>query len=228
MYTFIIIAIICCHAFPSQIESLNETKFPDISFLKIIELCHFCVFYGRQWTSFIFPTMPFKPYKSYFLKACDCLYTLSTVISCWYRNCYEFQMKRNLSYYFVSGNEFKWKAVSAMEWFQRECHSILCTTPGWQWPHWCHPGLWRWSTNWSAQGHTCSFKSPFHGHIEEKQASTMWIPHPLIYMRGLKSDNVLAIMDFLYFGEANVFQENLDTFLSLAEELKLKGLSGDD
>ena len=47
-------------------------------------------------------------------------------------------------------------------------------------------------------------------------------------MRGLKSDNVLAIMDFLYFGEANVFQENLDTFLSLAEELKLKGLSGAD
>ena len=53
-------------------------------------------------------------------------------------------------------------------------------------------------------------------------------PHPLIYMRGLKSDDVLAIMDFLYFGEANVFQENLDNFLSLAEELKLKGLSGTD
>ena len=53
-------------------------------------------------------------------------------------------------------------------------------------------------------------------------------PHPLIYMRGLKSENVLAIMDFLYFGEANVFQENLDIFLSLAEELKLKGLTGTD
>ena len=49
-------------------------------------------------------------------------------------------------------------------------------------------------------------------------------PHPLIYMRGVKSENLLAIVDFLYCGEANVFQENLDSFLAIAEELKLKGL----
>ena len=51
-------------------------------------------------------------------------------------------------------------------------------------------------------------------------------PHPLIFMRGLKSEDLLAIVDFLYLGEANVFQENLDSFLALAEELKLKGLTG--
>ena len=51
-------------------------------------------------------------------------------------------------------------------------------------------------------------------------------PHPLIYMRGIKSENLLAIVDFLYCGEANVFQENLDSFLAIAEELKLKGLMG--
>ena len=50
--------------------------------------------------------------------------------------------------------------------------------------------------------------------------------HPLIYMRGLKSEDLLAIVDFLYCGEANVFQENLDSFLAIAEELKLKGLMG--
>ena len=33
------------------------------------------------------------------------------------------------------------------------------------------------------------------------------------------------MVDFLYHGEANVCQENLDSFLALAEELKLKGLS---
>ena len=49
-------------------------------------------------------------------------------------------------------------------------------------------------------------------------------PNPLIYMRGLKSDDLRAIVDFLYNGEANVFQENLDSFLALAEELRLKGL----
>ena len=50
--------------------------------------------------------------------------------------------------------------------------------------------------------------------------------HPLIYMRGMKSEDLIAIVDFLYYGEANVFQENLDSFLAIAEELKLKGLTG--
>ena len=53
-------------------------------------------------------------------------------------------------------------------------------------------------------------------------------PHPLIYMRGLKSEDMLAIIDFLYFGEANVIQENLDFFLALAKELRLKGLTETD
>ena len=51
-------------------------------------------------------------------------------------------------------------------------------------------------------------------------------PHPFIYMRGMKSENLIAIVDFLYCGEANVFQENLDPFLAIAEELKVKGLMG--
>ena len=37
---------------------------------------------------------------------------------------------------------------------------------------------------------------------------------------------MLAIVDFLYCGEANVYQENLDSFLAIAEELRLKGLMG--
>merc|ERR1712129_371537 len=53
-------------------------------------------------------------------------------------------------------------------------------------------------------------------------------PHPqtLIHMRGVKSADLIAIIDFLYQGEANVYQENLDSFLSLAEELKLEGMMG--
>ena len=51
-------------------------------------------------------------------------------------------------------------------------------------------------------------------------------PHPLIYMRGVKSGDLLAIVDFLYHGEANVFEENLDSFLAIAKELQLKGLMG--
>ena len=51
-------------------------------------------------------------------------------------------------------------------------------------------------------------------------------PHPLIYMRGMKSEDLKAIIDFLYCGEANVCQDNLDGFLAIAEELQLQGLTG--
>ena len=50
--------------------------------------------------------------------------------------------------------------------------------------------------------------------------------HPIIYMRGLKSEDLVAMIDFLYFGEANVFQQNLESFLDVAEEFQLKGLMG--
>ena len=45
-------------------------------------------------------------------------------------------------------------------------------------------------------------------------------------MRGVKSEDLQAILDFLYCGEANVFQESLESFLSITEELQLKGLMG--
>ena len=51
-------------------------------------------------------------------------------------------------------------------------------------------------------------------------------PHPLIYFKGFHSHDLESILDFLYFGEANVDQENLDSFLAVAEELKLEGLAG--
>ena len=64
--------------------------------------------------------------------------------------------------------------------------------------------------------------SPFFQTILQKNKHT----HPLIYMRGVRSDTLTALVDFLYYGEANVYQEDLDTFLAIAEELQLKGLQG--
>ena len=46
-------------------------------------------------------------------------------------------------------------------------------------------------------------------------------------MRGIKSTILVTIMDFLYQGEANVSQDDLDSFLTVAEELKLRGVAGD-
>ena len=45
-------------------------------------------------------------------------------------------------------------------------------------------------------------------------------------MRGTKSENLLAIIDFLYCGKANVDQKDLDSFLAIAEEIQLKGFMG--
>jgi len=53
-------------------------------------------------------------------------------------------------------------------------------------------------------------------------------PHPLIYMRGVKSEDLVALVDFLYFGEAEVFEDKVNSFLALAGELKLKGLTEND
>ena len=63
--------------------------------------------------------------------------------------------------------------------------------------------------------------SPFFENIFQRSKH----PHPLIYLRGFQSQDLVTILDFLYFGEANVFQENLDSFLEVADELKLKGLT---
>ena len=66
--------------------------------------------------------------------------------------------------------------------------------------------------------------SPFFQNLLRKNKH----PHPLIYMRGVKSEDLVAIVDFLYFGEANIYQASIDSFLAIAEELNLKGLNGKD
>ena len=50
--------------------------------------------------------------------------------------------------------------------------------------------------------------------------------HPIIYMRGLNKTNLMALLDFMYNGEANILQVDLGKFLELAVELQLKGLAG--
>ena len=47
---------------------------------------------------------------------------------------------------------------------------------------------------------------------------------PLVLIRGVTQVNLVAMVDFLYHGEVNILQENLEAFLELSEELQLKGL----
>ena len=48
--------------------------------------------------------------------------------------------------------------------------------------------------------------------------------HPMIFMRGVNAINLAAVVDFIYYGEVNIYQRDLDGFLALATDLKLKGL----
>ncbi|CAB4061264.1 unnamed protein product [Lepeophtheirus salmonis] len=48
----------------------------------------------------------------------------------------------------------------------------------------------------------------------------MGSPSPLIYLRGIGSSDLAAILDFMYNGEVNVAQEELNSFLSVAEDLR--------
>ena len=50
----------------------------------------------------------------------------------------------------------------------------------------------------------------------EKMLQKSKHPHPLIYLKGFQSKDFASILDFLYFGEANIYQENLDSFLAIA------------
>ena len=50
-------------------------------------------------------------------------------------------------------------------------------------------------------------------------------PIPLIYLRGVKFDDLVTVLDFIYKGETNITKNQLQQFLHLAEELKIKGLN---
>ena len=49
--------------------------------------------------------------------------------------------------------------------------------------------------------------------------------HPLLYLKGVEFSDLQAVLNFMYHGEVNVAQEELNSFLAVAEELKVKGLT---
>ena len=52
-------------------------------------------------------------------------------------------------------------------------------------------------------------------------------PHPLIYLSGINSRNLQFIIDYIYHGEVEIYQEHLDDFLDVAQKLKVAGLDSD-
>ena len=52
--------------------------------------------------------------------------------------------------------------------------------------------------------------------------------NPLLYLSGVSSVNLGFILDYIYYGEVNLFQEQLDSFLENAQKLEIEGLLGDN
>jgi len=52
--------------------------------------------------------------------------------------------------------------------------------------------------------------------------------HPLLYLKGVEFSHLQAILDFMYHGEVNVSQEDLNAFLAVADDLQIKGLSSQE
>ena len=51
--------------------------------------------------------------------------------------------------------------------------------------------------------------------------------HPLMCLEGVSSSDVRNMMDYIYNGELQIFQEDLDRFLDVAQRLKIQGLLAD-
>ena len=63
--------------------------------------------------------------------------------------------------------------------------------------------------------------SPFFKNILTKNVH----PHPFIFLRGLKYSELNSLINFIYYGEVSIAADELDKFLSIAEEFQLKGLA---
>ena len=48
--------------------------------------------------------------------------------------------------------------------------------------------------------------------------------HPLLYLKGVSFRDMEAVLNFMYHGEVNVAQDDLNSFLQVAEDLRVKGI----
>jgi len=63
--------------------------------------------------------------------------------------------------------------------------------------------------------------SPFFKHILKRNHHQ----HPLLYLKGVRFTDLQSVLNFMYHGEVNVAQDELNSFLAVAEDLQVKGLT---
>ena len=52
--------------------------------------------------------------------------------------------------------------------------------------------------------------------------------HPLLCLEGVSSQNLNFVLDYIYLGEVQIFQEQLDDFLKIAQRYELEGLTAQE
>ena len=66
-----------------------------------------------------------------------------------------------------------------------------------------------------------SASSPFFKNVLKKSPHE----HPLIYLNGVSSTSIKYILDYVYQGKVDIYQDQLDSFLDTASKLKIFGLT---
>ena len=49
-------------------------------------------------------------------------------------------------------------------------------------------------------------------------------PHPMIYLSGVKHEQLESILQWMYFGETNVYKDNIEEFIEIGKDLEVKEL----
>ena len=57
--------------------------------------------------------------------------------------------------------------------------------------------------------------------------STSQHAHPLLCLDGITAGDLSNVLDYIYNGEIQIYQDNLDRFLAVAQKFRLEGLLGD-
>ena len=65
----------------------------------------------------------------------------------------------------------------------------------------------------------------FYRQIIKRLSSTQ---NPAIYLHGVRHEDIKNILEFMYLGEVNIAHEDLDSFLAVAQDLCIKGLTQDN
>ena len=76
----------------------------------------------------------------------------------------------------------------------------------------------------SAHKLVLSASSPYFKHI----LTTNKHSHPLLCLEGVSSQNLNFVLDYIYQGEVQIFQEQLDEFLKIAQKYQLEGLTAQE